>query len=390
MTDASDRSRRRAAPRASERTPAEVDYLRATGGRRAASPTPPALLPTRVQVLKEDAEEAGESVPEPPEEAKHWSEAEVRAYFASGGTAVPAGSDASASSPAPLPVPDEALFGRWFPGLKLSGTTSEAAPVRVLCFHNAGNSEDMYTSEGTGVRRAPSPLLDWARARGVEVLAVQLPGRAARRGEPFVTTAKGVAAGVFEAVASRLAASKAWVAIGHSAGAWCTYEFLRLWRSRGQRPPAAVYLSAMASPSWPEERRPWRRQRDLDDDAFIDECRAWGVAELLFSPALWPVYKPIMRADFCIFDEYEWEPERQGGAPPTIDAPLLAFYGSKDGRISREMVEAWREVAEGPFRTEQIDGPHLWPLEKNPKADWLARIVEDLGKNERIHQALQG
>jgi hypothetical protein len=29
----------------------------------------------------------------------------------------------------------------------------------VLCFPNAGNAEDMYTSEGTGVRRAPSPLL---------------------------------------------------------------------------------------------------------------------------------------------------------------------------------------------------------------------------------------
>lgn len=29
----------------------------------------------------------------------------------------------------------------------------------MLCFPNAGNAEDMYTSEGTGVRRAPSPLL---------------------------------------------------------------------------------------------------------------------------------------------------------------------------------------------------------------------------------------
>lgn len=30
---------------------------------------------------------------------------------------------------------------------------------RVLCFPNAGNAEDMYTSEGTGARRNPSPLL---------------------------------------------------------------------------------------------------------------------------------------------------------------------------------------------------------------------------------------
>ena len=29
----------------------------------------------------------------------------------------------------------------------------------MLCFHNAGNAEDMYTSEGTGARRVNSPLL---------------------------------------------------------------------------------------------------------------------------------------------------------------------------------------------------------------------------------------
>lgn len=31
--------------------------------------------------------------------------------------------------------------------------------VRVLCFHNAGSAEDMFTSEGTGARQSPSPLL---------------------------------------------------------------------------------------------------------------------------------------------------------------------------------------------------------------------------------------
>lgn len=30
---------------------------------------------------------------------------------------------------------------------------------RVLCFHNAGSAEDMFTSEGTGQRKALSPLL---------------------------------------------------------------------------------------------------------------------------------------------------------------------------------------------------------------------------------------
>lgn len=36
---------------------------------------------------------------------------------------------------------------------------THACRVRVLCFHNAGSAEDMYTSEGTGARRSPNPLL---------------------------------------------------------------------------------------------------------------------------------------------------------------------------------------------------------------------------------------
>lgn len=31
--------------------------------------------------------------------------------------------------------------------------------LRLLCFHNAGSSEDMFSSEGSGIRKAQSPLL---------------------------------------------------------------------------------------------------------------------------------------------------------------------------------------------------------------------------------------
>ena len=113
-----------------------------------------------------------------------------------------------ASSPAqqqpPFPPPDAATFAKWFPGLALSRTACSTAPprhvpcmrscaasasmqcpsvacpsgslcssirpmacrLRVLCFPNAGNAEDMYTSEGTGPRRAPSPLLVRGAALG--------------------------------------------------------------------------------------------------------------------------------------------------------------------------------------------------------------------------------
>jgi hypothetical protein len=110
----------------------------------------------------------------------------------------------------------------------------------VLCFPNAGNAEDMYTSEGTGVRRAPSPLLvradgcvpchgapwrplaaamaclqaawalqhppvqEWCRANGAECLAVQPPGRNLRGKEAPLTTCQALAGALVPVVASKL------------------------------------------------------------------------------------------------------------------------------------------------------------------------------------------
>lgn len=122
----------------------------------------------------------------------------------------------------------------------------------MLCFPNAGNAEDMYTNEGTGPRRAVSPLLvrlpvapvlariailayfrpvldsallkhmcpssaskiasaafnsqEWCRASGGECLAVQPPGRGMRSKEPCITAPQALARQLLPVVASRLAA----------------------------------------------------------------------------------------------------------------------------------------------------------------------------------------
>lgn len=127
------------------------------------------------------------------------SEADIRQHVAA------AAADSSTAPPQPpqqqqqqLPVaappafavPSPELFARWFPGLRLSGTPCDAAPAAgvVLCLHAAGTAEDVFTSEGTGSRRAPSPLLELCRRRGWKLLAAQLPGRGQRMREPPLAT----------------------------------------------------------------------------------------------------------------------------------------------------------------------------------------------------------
>ncbi|EFN56085.1 hypothetical protein CHLNCDRAFT_145600 [Chlorella variabilis] len=184
-----------------------------------------------IEVLQEEADDDGRLVPEPPEEARTWSEQQIRAYFKSGGAAVPGPATDAAAAVADLaarfPPPDAATFARW---------------LRILCFPNAGNAEDMYTSEGTGVRRAPSPLLDWCRANDAECLAVQPPGRNMRGKEPPFTSCEALAAALLPVLASRLLGAP-YVVVAHSVGTWNAYEFLRLAQQQGLPMPAKVFLS---------------------------------------------------------------------------------------------------------------------------------------------------
>jgi hypothetical protein len=53
---------------------------------------------------------------------------------------------------------------------------------------SSGNAQDMFTSEGTGSRRVPSPLLQLCREQHWRLLAAQLPGRGLRAKEPPIGT----------------------------------------------------------------------------------------------------------------------------------------------------------------------------------------------------------
>jgi surfactin synthase thioesterase subunit len=46
-----------------------------------------------------------------------------------------------------------------------------------------------------------------------------------------------------------------------------------------------------------------------------EECRGWDVNEVVFSPGLWPTYHALMRADFTLFDEYEFKHEGRHAFP---------------------------------------------------------------------------
>ena len=142
-----------------------------------------------------------------------------------------------------------------------------------------------------------------------------------------------------------------------------------------------------------------------------EECRGWDVNEVVFSDAMWPVYHGLMRADFKLFDEYEHTHEGNGPCilrvvvsmtaelpsrtssivavdltcsrgcsadTQPFEFPIVAYWGSKDRKITEAMVSGWRNFTTGSFQLFMIQGTHLWPLVKEAKSQWLTSIVNHI------------
>ena len=62
---------------------------------------------------------------------------------------------------------------------------------------------------------------------------------------------------------------------------------------------------------------------------------------------------------------------------PKFSFPVYAFWGSRDRRISQQMVQGWADFTTGTFQLTEVEGHHLWPLTKESKARWLQLIADD-------------
>ena len=167
--------------------------------------------------------------------------------------------------------------------------------------------------------------------------------------------------------------------IGHSVGTWIAYEMIALAREQGLPMPLKVFFSCFPAPDLPASERPWKQQRGLADEAFKAECRSWDVSEALFADAgLWAQYVALLRADFTLFDEYDFR--RAGEARFTF--PVLAFHAEADRKVSAALVARWACFTSGSFSTKAIHGHHLFVMamgeQRAAKEAWLTAVVADL------------
>jgi len=212
---------------------------------------------------------------------------------------------------------------------------SMGAP-QLFCFPHAGGSATYYYPFSKDL------------APGVEVLAVQYPGRQDRRNEPLI--------GAIPELADRIAEVLSDVAVppfaffGHSMGAIVAFEVaLRLRDDLGVS-PMWLFVSGRRAPSTT------RPRIIVDDTNLIAEMRQLGGTDPRFlgDEELLMAILPVTRNDYRAVEDYSWVP----GTPLTC--PITALIGDSDPKSTIEEAAAWSGHSTGMFEQRVFPGGHFF------------------------------
>lgn len=240
---------------------------------------------------------------------------------------------------------------------KILGGPAPDPKLRVICFHNAGSAESVFTAPSTDLAKFIKA------SKTIEMVAVDYPGRDKIKDVPMIANTLELAEWLLAVIHDKIADGVPYLVWGHSVGTWIAFEFMMLARQIGLPMPRAAFLNAFPAPHMEVKKRPWRRSKTLDGAEIKKELMSWdeshflGAGKVVFDEPAWKeTFEPMMRSDFQLYDEYEF---KHGGAPK-FDFPLHCWHMEGEKLNKQDMIELWKDWTTADFDTRVIkDMGHL-------------------------------
>ncbi|WP_340679284.1 thioesterase domain-containing protein [Paraglaciecola sp.] len=196
------------------------------------------------------------------------------------------------------------------------------AKVRLICFPFAGGNASTYIA--------------WASRLDsfIELIAVQLPGRANRFNEPAIADMDELIAAMFTPF--QKITDKPYVFFGHSLGSRMAFSLMLACKKVGLPGPVHFFASGSKGPQHAPRAN---RISHLDDQQFIQALRTIGGTPkiLLDNPEQMNLYLPLLRADFAISENFKLQ------SSIVFDCPLTVLGGAEDDEISKDELLSWQK-----------------------------------------------
>lgn len=213
------------------------------------------------------------------------------------------------------------------------------AKLRLFCFPYAGGNAGLFEPWGSAFE-------------GVDVVAVQLPGRGSRFTEkPLESMSEIVTQLILEL---RFFRDLPFVFFGHSNGALICFELARELQRRGIGGLEHIILSAKRAPHLPRLRP---NTYDLPYDDFIEELRCIDGTpeEMLNNKELMSLFVPILRADFKVNETHTY------CADIKLKSAASIFWGRLDADIPEADIQAWdADIESRDIEYTEFSGGHFF------------------------------
>lgn len=266
-------------------------------------------------------------------------------------------------------------FEKYVPKYKVLKFPLAEPKCRIFCFHNAGSSESVYSAKRT-------PFMDWAlETQSVEVIAMDYPGRQMLLKDTLHTSLDTLCPLLLSVLYEKLADGVPYIIWGHSVGTWVSFELLMLARKIGLPMPKVAFFNAFTAPHIPQRRRPWQKSASLSDEEFQEEVKRWddehfkGPSSMVFRDDQWPMYGPMMRADFQLFDEQTFK----HSDAPRFDFPIHSWHMEGEHFCTETMVKLWGDWTSDKFYFHKLPMGHLSSLYNDKfKKELFATMVSVL------------
>ncbi|MFG3252554.1 thioesterase II family protein [Streptomyces sp. NPDC048172] len=228
----------------------------------------------------------------------------------------------------------------------------------------------------------PAFYQPWADATGVEVLAVQPPGREARAAELPVTDLSRLVRQTANALAG-ICGSRPTALFGHSAGGRYAFEVCRA-LERARRGPALLCPSGIGAPDHPY----WvGTAEDLLADPVTAYLKLGGEAlpgQIEQDRATLDSFISLIRTDARLYTGLGLRP------PVPLRCAVAAFAGDGDAIAAPDDMAGWRAWAPGPdsFSLHNYPGDHFYIRHHFPAV--LDDVLAELKRSAALEEVEAG
>lgn len=210
----------------------------------------------------------------------------------------------------------------------------------LFCFHHAGGTAAIYR--------------DWIKwSDEIQVIPVELPGKATRMGEQYAENMDTVAESISKEIKKVSAGKQVWL-YGHSMGSVLAFSVACYLEMQNVKVEKLIVSGRHA----PQEQIDDAYQTYMDDEVLVAEMRRVGgtPVEFLENEELLKFILPPLKADYKINESYVYDGQK-------VHCDIVGYAGSMDLDAPLALMESWKDATTGTFILHEAQGAHFFPIE---------------------------